>query len=77
MFGNFETSISRKKKAIGLKIWVIGFLIVSAGFACAALGWRKLGGLIADTGFGIAVIGLIAHFVLMFTKDIETNNDGT
>ena len=53
-------------KLKGLKISIIGFLVVCAGFLLFILDLDVLGRIIIYTGFAVTFIGMAMHFYIMF-----------
>jgi len=55
-------------KLKGLKISIIGFLVVCAGFLLFILDLDVLGRIIIYTGFAVTFIGMAVHFYIMLRE---------
>jgi hypothetical protein len=57
-------------RLVGLKIFVVGFLVALGGFGLAALGLLTLGWLVMAGGVLAAAVGMITHLVLFARHNI-------
>jgi len=59
---------TEEKKLIGLKITTIGFICVIFGLLVFALIDQTIGKMIIYLGFIVGLVGIIAHFWILFKK---------
>jgi hypothetical protein len=59
------------RKALGLSIFTVGFLIAASGFLLAWLGLTDWGWRLCWLGIATGAIGLAVHFVVMLSHDTK------
>ena len=62
-----KESETLRKKALGIKIGAIGFLLALGGFIVAFLGFREIGSYLIYLAFSVLMIGMFIHFWIMLS----------